>query len=59
MAYTDKVTGWCPAEFRAKLSPTVGLNRQYSGMVAIAFSTSQICSMGERLGDQAVQGSIG
>ena len=40
MTETDKVTIWCPAEFRAKLSPTVELKRQYSEMVAISFSLS-------------------
>ena len=38
MAWTDKVSGWCPTEFRAKLSPAVGLNLQCFMMVAIAFS---------------------
>ncbi|GFV47367.1 hypothetical protein TNCV_4830231 [Trichonephila clavipes] len=37
VAWTDKVLGWCPAEFHAKLSPAVGLNRQHSGIVVIAF----------------------
>ena len=50
MTETDKVTGWCSAEFRAKLSPTVELNR-----LPI---TSQMCSMGEESGDIASQGSI-
>ena len=41
MAQTDKVTRWCTAEFQAKLSPTVRLNCQYSGMIAMP---SLVCS---------------
>ena len=49
MAQTDKIIGWCPEEFRVKLSPTIGLIRQYSEMVAIAFSLmSQKCCLGKR-----------
>ena len=44
MAKADKVTG--PAEFRAKSSPAVGLNRQYPVIVAITLScANQMCSM--------------
>ena len=48
MGWTDKVTGWCPADFCDKLSPTVGLNHQYSKMVAITFSLHPKSALWER-----------
>ncbi|GFV54125.1 hypothetical protein TNCV_4792341 [Trichonephila clavipes] len=41
-----KVPRLCPAELRAKLSPTVGLNHQQS----VRLKSPSLCSMGERSG---------
>ncbi|UYV64985.1 hypothetical protein LAZ67_3002655 [Cordylochernes scorpioides] len=51
VSWTDQDSGWCAAGFLAKLSPTVGLNSQHSGMVAIAFPSRPRCALWAR--DQA------
>ncbi|UYV69521.1 GIT2 [Cordylochernes scorpioides] len=43
VSWNDKDAWCCASGFLAKLSPTVGLNSQHSGMVAIAFSSRSRC----------------
>ncbi|UYV81023.1 hypothetical protein LAZ67_19002546 [Cordylochernes scorpioides] len=51
VSWTDRDSGWCAAGFLVKLSPTVKLNCQHSGMVAIAFPSRPRCALWVR--DQA------
>ncbi|UYV75557.1 K02A2.6-like [Cordylochernes scorpioides] len=48
VSWTDKDSGWCAAGFLAKLSLTVGLNSQHSGLVAIAFPSRPRCALWAR-----------